>query len=84
MAEDGGWDDHFRMVAALENLEVGAAGERGLDADAYFAGLKRGRRDFFNEDFLFSVEDGGFHGRSVGAGAGRLNFNPAPAILGNQ
>ena len=39
MAEDGGRDDHLRVVAAFENLQVGAAGERGLDADADFVGL---------------------------------------------
>jgi len=28
---------------------------------ADFARLERGRRDFLDEDFFFSVEDGGFH-----------------------
>jgi hypothetical protein len=75
VAEDGGRDDHLGVVAALENFQVGAAGERGLDADADFAGLERRRRNFLDEDFFFSVEDGGFHGRSVGAAMTGLNFN---------
>lgn len=67
MSEDGGRDDHLRVVAALENFQVGAAGKRGLDANADFAGLERRRRDFFKEDFFFSVEDGGFHAGSLWA-----------------
>jgi len=48
-----------RCLAALENLQVGAAGERGFDADADFAGLERGRCDFFDDDFFLPMEDGG-------------------------
>ena len=66
MAEDGGRDDHLRVVAAFEYLQVGAAGERGFDADEDFAGLEGGRRDFFDDDFFPPVEDGGFHAQSLG------------------
>ena len=48
MAEDSGRHDHFGMVTALENLQIGAAGERGFDADADLAGFESRRRDFFN------------------------------------
>ena len=74
MAEDGGRDDHFCVVAALENFQVGAAGERGPDTDADFARLKRGRRDFLDENFFLRVEDGGFHERIVGAEGTRLKL----------
>jgi len=69
VAEDGGRHDHLRVVTALVNLQVGAAGERGLDADADFAGLERRRRDFFNLDFFLPVQDGGFHSHSLCARA---------------
>ena len=65
MAEDGGRHDHFRVIAALEDLQVRAAGERGLDADADFAGFQGGRREFFNPNVFLPVEDGGFHGHSL-------------------
>ena len=65
MAKDGGRHDHLRMIAALENLQVRAAGERGLDADARFARFQSGRRDFFNLNVFLPVEDGGFHKHSL-------------------
>ena len=61
MAEDSGRHDHFGMVTALENLQIGAAGERGFDADADLAGFEGRRRDFFNLDSFPAVQDGGFH-----------------------
>jgi len=42
VAEDGGRNNHAGVVAALEDFEVGAAGEGGLDVDADLAGLERG------------------------------------------
>jgi hypothetical protein len=39
MAENSGRHDHFCMITALENLQVRAAGERGFNADADFAGF---------------------------------------------
>ena len=74
MAEDGGRHDHFGVIAALENFQVGAAGERGLDADADFAWFERRRREVFDLDFFLSVQDGGFHADSVGGGVTRLKF----------
>jgi hypothetical protein len=65
MAEDSGRDDHFGMIAALENLEVRAAGKRGFDADADFTRFEGGRRDVFNLNVFFAVQDGGFHAGSL-------------------
>jgi hypothetical protein len=65
VAEDGGRHDHFRVIAAFENLEVGAAGQRGLDADADFTRFQDARWDIFNLDIFLPVEDGGFHGDSL-------------------
>ena len=65
MAEGGGRHDHFCVVATFENFQVGAAGQRGFDADADFAGLERRRRNVFNLDFFLSVQDGGFHAGSL-------------------
>ena len=67
MAEDGGGHDHFGVVTALEDLQVGAAGEGGLDADAHFSRLERGRCNVFNLNFFPSVQNGGFHPRSLPA-----------------
>jgi len=65
VAENGGRHDHFCVVAAFEDLEIGAAGERGFDADADFAGFERGWRNIFNLDFFLPVQDGGFHADSL-------------------
>ena len=83
MSEDGGRNDHLRVVAALENFQVGAAGERGLDAEADFAGLERGRREVFDLDLFFSVQDGGFHPRRLRPLAPELKpgiFIPAAGV----
>jgi hypothetical protein len=53
------------VIAAFENFEVGAAGERGLDAEADFARLERGRREVFDADFFLAEQDGGFHAGSL-------------------
>ena len=65
MAEDGGRHDHLRVITALENFQVGAAGERGLDAEADFARRERPRCDFLDAHIFFSVENGGFHAVSL-------------------
>jgi hypothetical protein len=65
VAEDGGRHDHSGMIAAFENLQVGAAGERGLNADADFARFQRRRRKVLDLNVFFTVKNGGFHGRSI-------------------
>ena len=62
MAEDGGRHDHFGMIAALENFQVGAAGQRGLDADADFAGVQWRRREVFNANVSFPCRMAAFTG----------------------
>ena len=65
MAENGRRHDHSGMIAAFENLQVGATGERGLDADADFAGFQRRRRQILDLNVFFTVKNSGFHGRSI-------------------
>jgi len=49
------------VVAAFEYFQVGAAGQRGFDADADFTRPQRRRGDFLDTHIFFSVEDSGFH-----------------------
>ena len=65
MAEDGGGHYHFGVITAFENLQIRAASKRGLDADADFARLERGRRNVLNLNFFPAVQDGGFHAGSL-------------------
>ena len=65
MAEDGGGHYHFGVITAFENLQIRAASKRGLDADADFARFERGRRNVFNLNVFFAVQDGGFHAGSL-------------------
>ncbi len=60
------------MVAAFEDLEIGAASERGFDVEAHGAGRKCGWSERFNADIFFAMQNGGFHWRIVeGEPAGR-------------
>lgn len=82
MAEGAGRGEHPGVVAASEDLEVGAAGEGGADPDADFAGLEGGFGDVLDPDIFLSVEHGGAHGvetsRTCGL-RGKANF---PQVLG--
>ena len=75
MAENGGRHDHLSVIAAFEDLEVRAAGQRRLDADPDFAGVQWRRLDVFNPDELFPEEDGGFHARSLSPPAEKTEAN---------
>src|SRR5213078_91950 len=55
------WNDHARVIAALVNLEVGAASQCRLHLDEDFAFLHTGNRHLLDLDVLFAVEDGGCH-----------------------
>jgi hypothetical protein len=59
------------MITAFENFQVGAAGQRGLDADANFAGIQWRRRDVFNANEFLPMQDGGFHARRVADQTGK-------------
>lgn len=65
MTEDGRGHDHFSVVAAFEDFQVGPAGERRFDTDADFAGFEGGRRNLFDRNFFPAVQDGGFHPDSL-------------------
>jgi hypothetical protein len=65
MAKDGGGHYHFGVITAFENLQIRATGKRGLDADADFARLERGRRDVLDLNIFPAVQDGGFHAGSL-------------------
>ena len=85
VAEDGGRHYHFGVITAFENLEVGAAGERGFDADADFARFERGRRDVLNLNFSPAVQDGSFHAGSLRVRTGeRKKFPNQNGVLSCQ
>jgi hypothetical protein len=65
VAEDCGRHDHLRVVTALENFEVGAAGQRSFNLNSHLARFQRRGSDIFDAHLLSAVEDSGFHGRSV-------------------
>jgi hypothetical protein len=51
------------MVPPFEDLQIGAAGQRGFDTHPYFAFLKRRGGYLLDTDVFFSMKDSGFHGR---------------------
>jgi hypothetical protein len=61
MSEHRWRNDHFCVITALENFEIGAASERGLDLDAHLAGFQGQGLDLLDADQFLAVEDGGFH-----------------------
>ena len=61
MAKEGRRHDHARMVAAAEDLQVSAAGERRADADDQLTGPGLGNRHALYANILASVEDRGLH-----------------------
>ena len=61
VAKEGGRDDHAGVVAALINLEIGAAGEGDLYFDENLTLLDSRDRYSFNFEIFFAVQDGGGH-----------------------
>ena len=61
VAEERGRDDHAGVVAALIDLEIGAAGESDLDFDQHFALFHARDGHSFNLEIFFAVQDGGRH-----------------------
>src|SRR5581483_3346695 len=74
VAEQRGRDDHARVISALVNLQVGAAGERNLYLDQHLAGIHPRDGHSFNLHVLLAIEDGCCH-LSVHA---RLSFRTQP------
>ncbi len=61
VSEQGGRNDHAGVVAALIDLEVGAASQCDLHLDQYLAILDVGDGNLLNFHVLFTVEDGCCH-----------------------
>ncbi len=62
MAEQCWRYDHAGVVAAPENLQVGAARQGGAHLHDHFARLSFGYRDALDANVFASMEDGGLHG----------------------
>ena len=84
VAEDGGRDDHAGVVAALENFQVRAAGQRHLDGDADFAGAERWLGAFFNADVFFAMQDSGSHGGDSATSSLHRNGDFAHGLHGKK
>lgn len=77
VAEGAGWGEHAGVVTAAKDLEIGAAGEGGLDAETEFTGLEGRRDEGLDADLFPTVEDGSAHdgARSRTCGLrGKANF----------
>ncbi len=61
VAEKRWRDDHARVVAALVDLQIGAAGERDLDFDQNLAITNARDWYFFDLQIFFAVQDGSGH-----------------------
>ena len=59
--EQGGRDNHARVVSTLVDLQIGTAGQGDLHFDQYFPVTNSGNRHFFNLDVLFAIEDSSCH-----------------------
>ena len=55
MTKNRGRHDHARVIPALINLKVGAAGQGSLDCNAGFAGSERSGSNLFDNDLLFAM-----------------------------
>jgi hypothetical protein len=67
MSKDRRRGDHFGVIAAFEDLQVGAASQGGLDGHADLAVLERARLDFLDAQVFASVENGSFHEVKAGS-----------------
>jgi hypothetical protein len=65
VAENGGWDNHPGVITAFEDLQIRSAGQRRLDTDAEFAGLKRRWSDILDSNIFLPMENGRFHAASL-------------------
>src|SRR5579864_1687125 len=61
VTEEGWGHDHSRVIPALIDLEIGAAGERDLDFDEELAIAHVGDGNLLDLHVLFAVEDGCGH-----------------------
>src|ERR1700722_1313291 len=82
VAKDGRRLNHFGVITALPNFEVGAIGQREEHADQNFIDSQRGHIDLLNTQVFATVENGGIHfdgdghpGRSGFHGCTDLRFS---------
>ncbi len=66
MAEEAVEGEHFGVVAAAVDLEVGATGEGRADAQDQFAGAGGGDGDVLDAKVFLAAKDGGSHGPVLG------------------
>jgi len=61
VAEEGRRDDHFGVITAAKDLDVGATGKGGADADKDIAFLDFGNGDLFHAHLFAPVEHSSLH-----------------------
>jgi hypothetical protein len=61
MPEHRGGNDHARMITALKNLEISAAGERRFNTQANFSRCEWPRVDLFDPNIFPAMEHCSFH-----------------------
>ncbi len=83
VAEEAIEGEHFGVVAAAVDLEVGAAGKGGAHAQDQLAGSGRGDRDILDAEVFLAAKDGGSHGSARGSCGHRsdLELRPSPYFL---
>ena len=75
VAKDGRRLNHFCVIAALPDFEVGTVGKRQADAHQDFVGRHSGHVNFFNAQIFAAIEHGRSHlRRHRDLGYGRFHF----------
>ena len=75
VAKDGRRLNHFRVIAALPDFEVGTVGKRQPDAHQDFVGGQSGHVDFFNAKIFAAIQHRRGHLRGHrGVGYGSFHF----------
>jgi hypothetical protein len=76
MPEEPVWGEHLRVIASAVDLEIGAAGKGGADAQHQFAASSHRHRHVFNTEVFLAAKNGGSHPPANGlvCGLGHLNI----------
>src|ERR1051325_94327 len=61
VAEDCRRHDHLRVIAALEDLQVRAAGQRRFDSNSHLARFQWRGNDLLDANIFFAIKNSGFH-----------------------
>jgi hypothetical protein len=67
--------EHFGVVAAAVDLEVGPASEGGSYAQNELTGASGGNRDVLDAEIFLTAKNGGSHGAANGLAANGLICN---------